>query len=129
MQVSKYHVLVETKSANVVEFALVTKRTRKPLLTYTVPHNLVDRGRVTFYNRVLKFYEAVAKEKAAKQAAMIERHNQSTRTKQQRLARLESDLNAVLTAIEKQQEEVYTTIAAQANTDFLGKIKRVSLPV
>ncbi len=129
MQVSKYHEIRETKSANVVEFALIVKRSKKILLWYTVPHNLVDKGRATFHNRVLQYYQAVAKEKAAKQAAMIERYNQSARTKQQRLARLESDLSAVLAAIEKQQEEVYTTIAAQANTDFLGKIKRVSLPV
>jgi hypothetical protein len=129
MQVSKYHVLHETKSANVVEFALVVKRSNRVLLWYTVPHNLADKGRATFHNRVCKFYADLAVAKAAQQAAAITRHNQSARTKQQRLARLESDLNAVLAEIEKQQQAVYQNIAAQAQTDFLGKIKRVSLPV
>lgn len=129
MQVSKYHLLQETKSANVVEFALVVKRSKKVLLWYTVPHNLVVQGRATFYNRVLKYYETLAIEKAAQQAVMIERHNQSTRTKQQRLAQLESNLNAVLAEIENQQQAVYINIAAESQTDFLGKIKRVSLPV
>jgi len=129
MQVSKYHNLVETKTANVVEFALTTKRSNKVLLWYTVPHNLVVQGRATFHNRVLQYYQAVAKQKAAQQAAAIERHNQSTRTKQQRLARLESNLNAALAEIESQQEEVYEDIALQSQTDFLGKIERFSLAV
>ena len=129
MQVSKYHNLVETKTTNVVEFALITKRSGRVLLWYTVPHNLVDRGRATFHNRVLRFYADLAKQKAAQQATMIAKHNQSARTKQQRLARLESNLNSILAAIEEQQAAVYTSIATQANTDFLGKIKRVSLPV
>lgn len=129
MQVSKYHRLTETKSANVVEFALVVKRSNRVLLWYTVPHNLVDRGRATFYNRVCKFYADLAVAKAAQQAAAIERHNQSARTKQRRLAALERDLNTVLAEIEKQQEAVYTSIAANSQSDFLGKIKRVTLPV
>lgn len=129
MQVSKYHSLTETKSTNVVEFALVVKRSNRVLLWYTVPHNLVMQGRATFHNRVLQYYEALAKQKAAQQAAMIERHNQSARTKQQRLARLESDLNAVLAEIDYQQQVVYQNIAAESQNDFLGKIKRVSLPV
>lgn len=129
MQVSKYHSLTETKSTNVVEFALVVKRSNRVLLWYTVPHNLVAQGRATFHTRVLQYYEALAKQKAAQQAAAIERHNQSARTKQQRLARLESNLNAVLAEIDYQQQAVYQNIAAESQTDFLGKIKRVSLPV
>ena len=129
MQVSKYHRLTETKSANVVEFALVVKRSNRVLLWYTVPHNLVDRGRATFHNRVCKFYADLAVAKAAQPAAAIERHNQSERTKQRRLAALERDLNTVLAEIEKQQEAVYTSIAANSQSDFLGKIKRVTLPV
>jgi IS1 family transposase len=129
MQVSKYHVLVETKSKNVVEFALIVKRSGRVLLWYSVPHNLATQGRATFENRIRKFYADLAVAKTAQKAAMIERHNQSARTKQQRLARLESDLNAVLAAIEKQQAAVYTSIATQSQTDFLGKIERFSLAV
>ena len=129
MQVSKYHLLTETKSANVVEFALTVKRSGRELLWYTVPHNLVDQGRATFYKRVCKFYADLAVAKAAQQAAAIERHNQSERTKQRRLAALERNLEAVLAEIEKQQQAVYTNIAAESQTDFLGKIKRVTLPV
>lgn len=129
MQVSKYHLLTETKSANVVEFALTVKRSGRVLLWYTVPHNLVAQGRATFHKRVCKFYADLAVAKAAQQAAAIERHNQSERTKQRRLAALERDLEAVLAEIEKQQQVVYTNIAAESQTDFLGKIKRVTLPV
>jgi hypothetical protein len=110
IQVSKYHALRETKSANVVEFALITKRSGKILLWYTVPHNLVVRGRTTFQSRVLQFYADLAVAKAAQQAATITRHNQSTRAKQQRLARLESNLNAVLAEIDFRQQQLHTSL-------------------
>jgi len=129
MQVSKYHVLTETKSTNVVEFALVVKRSNRVLLWYTVPHNLVDRGRATFYNRVGQYYEDLAKEKAAKKAVAISRHNLSPKVKAQRLAQLERSLDAVLAEIEAQQQAVYINIAADSQSDFLGKIKRVTLPI
>jgi hypothetical protein len=129
MQVSKYHSLRETKSANVIEFALVVKRSNRVLLWYTVPHNLVNQGRATFHKRVLDYYADLAVAKAVQQATAITRHNQSTRVKAKRLAQLESNLNAVLEEIDSQQQEVYTNIAAESQTDFLGKIKRVSLPV
>lgn len=129
MQVSKYHSLTETKSKNVVEFALTIKRSGRVLLWYTVPHNLADKGRATFEKRVLQFYADIAVAKAAQQAATIRRYNQSERTKQRRLAALERDLNVVLSEIEKQQQTLYADIAAESQTDFLGKIRRVSLPV
>lgn len=94
------------KTANTWRFELQSTRTGVVLLWYSVPHNLLEKGKETFLMKVRNYY-------------------QSKRSKPKRTYTKKAD--KLLAEVETVRQNLAVDLQLQANSDFLADIVRVNI--
>ena len=122
------HVYEEIETQNTWQFFLYNCKGRK-LLQHSVPKHLKAEGYYTFWQKVADLYTVLKAEDAAKAKVAQITQDRRKESKAIHVAALEDDLQALFENIEEEQQALHDYITLQGDTDFLGKIERVSLVV
>ena len=122
------HVYEEIETQNTWQFFLYNCKGRK-LLQHSVPKRLKTEGYYTFWQKVADLYTVLKAEDAAKAKVAVLTQDRRKESKAIHVAALEADLQALFSEIEQEQQELHDYIGTLGNSDFLGKIERVSLAV
>lgn len=122
------HHYEEIETLNTWQFFLYNCKGRK-LLQHSVPKHLRQQGTTTFWVKVFDLYTVLKQEDEAKAKITALTQDRRKEAKAVRVAALEADLQALFENIEEEQQALHDYITLQSNSDFLGKIERVSLAV
>lgn len=122
------HIYEEKETKNTWQFTLYNCKGRR-LLWYSVPKHLKTNGVSTFWQKVADLYIVFRAEDDAKAKVAVLTQDRRKEAKAIRVAALEADLQALFSEIEQEQQELHDYIGTLGNSDFLGKIERVSLAV
>ena len=120
------HKYQEYQTANTWQFYLYNNRSRV-LLQYSCHKSCYTKGKARFWAKVADLYNTIQAEKTAKARVAQITQDRRKESKAMKVAALEADLEALFSNIEQEQQEIHDYIRVQSNTDFLGKIKRVSM--